>query len=184
MDTLSNIAVFLIDTLFSLYISIVVIRFLLALARASFHNQISQFIIKATNPVLFPLRRIIPSIGKIDTSAIVLALALILTKSFLILSLKGADINLIVLLIYSVVELVRTIIWIYIIALLIQAVLSWIANSNSASNPLVGILYSLTNPILHPIRNVVPNIGMVDISPFVAILGLHILLIIVNGLGV
>jgi YggT family protein len=184
MDTVSNIGVFLVDTLFSLYISVVVIRFLLALARANFYNQLSQFIVKVTNPVLVPLRRIIPSIGKLDTAAVVLALLLILAKTFLILNMKGAEISFVPLLVYAIVELIRTVIWMYIIALLIQAVLSWVGNSNTSANPLSDILYSLTNPILTPIRGVVPNFGMVDFSPFVAILGLNILLIIVNGLGV
>jgi len=184
MDTVSNIGVFLVDTLFSLYISVVVIRFLLALARANFYNQLSQFIVKVTNPVLVPLRRVIPSIAALDTSAVVLALLLILAKTFLILSMKGAAISVVPLLVYAVIELIRTVIWMYIIALLIQAVLSWVGNSNTSANPLSDILYSLTNPILNPIRRTVPNIGMVDISPLIAILGLNILLIIVNGLGV
>ena len=184
MDTVSNIGVFLVDTLFSLYISVVVIRFLLALARADFYNQLSQFIVKVTNPVLVPLRRFIPSIGKLDTAAVVLALMLIIAKTFLILFMKGAAIAIVPLLVYALVELIRTVIWMYIIALLIQAVLSWVGNSNNPANPIAGILYSLTSPILRPIRQVVPNIGMVDISPMVAILGLNILLIIVNGFGI
>ena len=183
MDTLVNVGVFLVDTLFSLYISVVVIRFLLALARANFYNQVSQFIVKVTNPVIVPMRRVIPAIGKLDTAAVVLALLLIIAKTFLILSMKGAAISIVPLLLYAIVELIRTVIWIYIIALLIQAVLSWVGNSNTSANPLAGILYSLTNPILNPIRRVVPDIGMVDISPLVAILGLNILLIIINGFG-
>ena len=183
MDTLSHIGVFLVDTLFSLYISVVVIRFLLALARANFYNQLSQFIVKVTNPVLVPLRRVIPTIGKLDTAAVVLALLLIIAKTFLILTLKGSAIGFVPLLVYAIVELIRTVIWMYIIALLIQAVLSWVGNSNTSANPLTGILYSLTNPILNPLRRIVPNIGMVDISPLIAILGLNILLIIVNGFG-
>ena len=183
MGTLSNIGIFLIDTLFSLYISIVVIRFILALSRADFYNQLSQFIVKATNPILVPLRRVIPSMGKLDTAAVVLALSLIFLKTWLIVQMKGTDISFAPLFVFSIIELIRTVIWMYIIALLIQAVLSWVGNSNNSSNPLAGILYSLTNPLLKPIRRVVPNIGMVDISPLLAILGLNILLIIVNGLG-
>lgn len=181
MDTLQKIGVFLVDTLFSLYIGAVVIRFVLALSRADFHNPFSQMIVKVTNPTLLPLRRFIPSLGKIDTSAIVLAISLIIIKMFLILAMRGAGIDFVSLFIFAVIELLRTIIWIYIIALIIQMVLSWVGNSQG--NPLTPILYSLIDPILRPIRNVVPMIGMIDFSPMVAVLGLNILRIIVNGFG-
>ncbi len=182
MGILQNIGIFLVDTLFTLYIYAVVIRFVLALSRADFYNQVSQMIVKVTNPALVPLRRFIPPIGKIDTSAIVLAVALIIVKTFLILAMSGVEMNFVGLIAYAIIELLRTIIWLYIIALILQAIISWIGNTHG--NPFVSILNNLTDPILRPIRNVVPNIGMIDLSPMVAILGLNILLIILNGFGV
>lgn len=181
MGTLQNIGIFLIDTLFTLYIYAVVIRFILALSRADFYNDISQFIVKVTNPVLVPVRRIIPSMGKLDTATIVLALALVFIKAFLIIAINGTSLNFVGLLFYSIIELIRIIIWMYIIALILQAVMSWFGNSHG--NPFASILHSLTAPILKPIRNVVPMIGMLDLSPMVAIIGLNVLLIIVNGFG-
>jgi YggT family protein len=182
MDILQNIGVFLINTLLSLYISIVIIRFLLALSRADFYNQLSQFIVKVTNPVLIPLRRIIPSIGKLDTALVVLALSLIFIKTILIALLTGEAINLIGFMLYSVFELLRSIIWIYIIALFIQSILSWVANGTS--NPLTGLIYSLTNPVLRPLRRRLPMLEGIDFSPMAAILGFYILLIIINGIGI
>ena len=79
MEALQNVGVFLVQTLFSLYIGAVLIRFLLALSRANFYNPLSQFLVKITNPVLVPLRRLIPAIGKLDTAAIVLAHAVGMT---------------------------------------------------------------------------------------------------------
>ena len=182
MGTLQNIGIFLVDTLFTLYIYAVVIRFLLALSRADFYNQISQFIVKITNPLLVPIRRIIPPVGKLDTATIVLALALVFSKAFLITILAGGTLSFGVLFFYTIIELIRVIIWMYIIALVLQAIMSWVGNTYG--NPLSSILNSLTNPILAPIRNVVPMVGMIDLSPMVAILGLNILLIIVNGFGI
>ena len=182
MGTLQNIGIFLVDTLFTLYIYAVVIRFLLALSRADFYNQISQFIVKITNPLLVPIRRMIPPVGKLDTATIVLALALVFSKAFLITILAGGTLSFGVLFFYTIIELIRVIIWMYIIALVLQAIMSWVGNTYG--NPLSSILNSLTNPILAPIRNVVPMVGMIDLSPMVAILGLNILLIIVNGFGI
>jgi len=77
-------------------------------------------------------------------------------------------------------ELIKTIIWVYIFALIIQAIISWVGNTQG--NPLIPLVNSLTNPLLKPIRKVVPLIGMMDLSPLVAILGLNILLIIVTNI--
>ncbi|MGB5599566.1 MAG: YggT family protein, partial [Thiothrix litoralis] len=129
MEALQNVGVFLVQTLFSLYIGAVLIRFLLALSRANFYNPLSQFLVKITNPVLVPLRRLIPAIGKLDTAAIVLALCLKVIQVLLLVALQGSDANLPVVLVYAIVDLLRTVIQIYIFALIIQAVLSWVGNS-------------------------------------------------------
>lgn len=181
MSILQNIGIFLVDTAFTLYIYAVILRFVLAMSRADFYNPISQTIVTITNPVLIPLRRMIPAMGKIDTAAVVLALALIFTKRLLILLMQGTSVSFIGLVFYAIIELLRTVIWLYIIAIILQAVMSWFGNSYG--NPFASILNSLVEPVLRPIRNVVPNIGMIDISPMIAILGLNILLIILDGLA-
>lgn len=181
MDALQNVGVFLVDTLFTLYIGAVLIRFLLALARANFYNPLSQFLVKITNPVLAPLRRLIPPLGKLDTAAVVLALGLMILKVFLLVGIQGDSVNFVTVIVFSVVELLRMVINIYIFALIIQAVLSWVGNSYG--NPLADLLNSMTDPILRPIRRVVPTIGMVDLSPMVAILLLYVVLIVLRSIG-
>jgi len=176
----SQIALFLIEAVFSLYIGAVVVRLLLGFARANFHNPLSQFLVKVTNPVLVPMRRFIPSIGKIDTSAVVLAYGLTIIKvSLLYLIIRGAVMFPESLLI-AAGELVKTIIWVYLIALILQAVISWVGSAQG--NPIAPLIHSLTNPIVRPIRKVVPTIGMMDLSPLVAILGLNVLLIVVSNI--
>lgn len=181
MGALQNVAVFLVDTLFSLYIGAVLLRLLLAMARANFYNPLSQFLVKMTNPVLVPMRRMIPAVGKIDTAAVVLALGLTIIKVFLLVAIKGAGAGFIGVVVYSVLELVRTVIHIYIFALVVQAVLSWVGNSYG--NPLADLLNSLTEPLLRPVRRFVPNVGMVDLSPMVAILLLYVVLIVFQSYG-
>lgn len=176
MAAMQNIGIFLIDTLFSLYIGAIILRFLLAWVRASFYNPLSQFLVKITNPVLIPLRRVIPAAGKIDTSAIVLALALTMLKLTLLDMLGYIGGNIVL---GSVLDLLKTVIHIYIFALIVQAVMSWVGNSHG--NPLADLLHSLTEPLLRPIRQFVPVIGMIDLSPMVALLLLYIVLIALNS---
>lgn len=176
----SQIAVFLVEVLFSLYIIAVVIRLLLGFARASFHNPLSQFLVRVTNPVLLPLRRFIPAIGSIDTSAILLAYGLTLVKISLLFLITRGAIMFPESLFVALGDLLKTIIWVYIIALILQAVISWVGSAQG--NPVSPLINSLTNPILRPIRKIVPLVGMMDLSPLVAILGLNILLIIVQNL--
>ena len=180
MNVLQQIGAFLIETLFSLYIGAVVLRMLLGYAGANFYNPLSQFLVKITNPVLVPLRRFIPSIGKIDTSAIVLALGLTVVKIVLLSLVVTGNINIISIILASVIDLIKVVIWVYIISLLIQAVMSWVGSAHG--NYVAPLILSLTTPLLRPIRNVIPNIGALDLSPLVAILILNILLIIVDSL--
>ena len=180
MNVLQQIGAFLIETLFSLYIGAVVLRMLLGYAGANFYNPLSQFLVKITNPVLVPLRRFIPSIGKIDTSAIVLALGLTVVKIILLSLVVTGNINIISIILASVIDLIKVVIWVYIISLLIQAVMSWVGSAHG--NYVAPLIQSLTTPLLRPISNVIPNIGALDLSPLVAILILNILLIIVDSL--
>ncbi len=175
----AEIAIFLIEAVFSLYIAAIIIRLLLGFSRADFHNPLSQFLVKITNPVLVPLRRFIPSIGKIDTSAVLVAYGLTVVKLSLIFLISRGAVMFPESLLWGFGELIKSIIWIYIIALIIQAVISWIGSAQG--NPVVPLVNSLTYPILKPIRKVVPLVGMMDLSPLVAILGLNVLLILVNS---
>lgn len=182
MTVLNNIAIFLVDTLLSLYIAAVLLRFLLGLSKAEFHNPISQFIVTITNPVLKPLRRVIPPIGRIDSATIVVLIGLQFLKLLLVALLGGGSANPAVLLYLSVFLLLDLALLIYIFALIIQAVMSWVnPGTYMGGNPLGSILYSLTQPILAPLSQVVPRLGMVDISSLVAILLLQIGRIILNG---
>jgi YggT family protein len=181
MEALQNIGIFLVEVLFSFYIGAILIRFLLALSRANFYNPLSQSLVKITNPALVPLRRMIPAIGKLDTAAIVLALGLKIIQTLLLVALQGSEANLLVVFVYAAIDLLRTVIYIYIVALVIQTVLSWAGNSHG--NPLADILHSLTEPLLRPVRQFVPVVGMMDFAPMVAMLLLYMVLIVLQSFG-
>lgn len=174
-----KILIYLVEVIFSLYIGAVIIRFLLGFSRADFNNPLSQFLVRITSPVLVPMRRFIPSIGKIDTSAILLAFGLTVIKIGLLLLLVG-QLNFPILLFEALGNLIIVIIWVYIFALILQAVMSWIGSAQG--NPIAPLINSLTAPIVRPIRKVVPLVGMMDLSPLVAIIALNVLLMIVNDI--
>lgn len=163
---------FLISTLFSLYILAVLLRFLLALVRADFYNPVSQFLVKATNPVLIPLRRVIPSAGKVDTSALVLMLALQMAALGLIALLRDGDTSFTALLILSIAELLGLVLNVFLFAILIQVIMSWI--NPGAYNPAVSLLYSITEPVLRPCRRLIPPFSGIDLSPLVALIGIQL----------
>jgi YggT family protein len=177
---LQQIGAFLIETLFSLYIGAVVLRMLLGYASANFYNPLSQFLVKITNPLLVPLRRFISSIGKIDTAAVVLALGLTVVKIVLLSLIIFGSVNIIGVFFTSIIDLIKVVIWIYIISLIVQAVMSWIGSAYG--NPVAPLIQSLTSPLLRPVRRVMPNIGALDLSPLVVILILNILLIIIENI--
>lgn len=169
---MTNPAIFIIDTLFSLYILAVMLRFLLQWAGAEFYNPISQFLVKATHPPLRILRRFVPPVGRIDTSSLVLVLALQMLADFSILMLKGVSIGIGALAILSITQLVSLLINIFIFAVFARALLSWLnpGTFNAASS----ILYSLTEPLLDVCRRFIPDLGGIDLSPLVALLLLQL----------
>ena len=175
---LTNPLEFLISTIFSLYILAVMLRFLLAALHADFYNPVSQFLVRVTSPLLNPLRRIIPTIGKLDTAALVLMLALQMASLTIILLLRGSDhLSLSALFFGSVVELLSLLLNVFIFAIIAQVILSWI--NPGTYNPATTLLYSLTTPILEPIQRHVPPVGGLDLSPLVALIVLQLLKMIV-----
>ena len=169
---LTDPIIFLIDTLFSLYILAVLLRFLLQWCGADFYNPISQFLVKATHPPLKILRRFVPSIGKIDTSSLVLVLALQMLADFSILLLKGVTINIGALTILSITQLISLLINVFIFAVFARAILSWV--NPGTFNAAASILATLTEPLLDLCRKVIPDLGGIDLSPLAALLLLQL----------
>ncbi len=164
--------VFLIDTLFSLYILAVMLRFLLQWMQADFYNPISQLLVKITHPPLRLLRRFVPSVGRIDTSSLVLALLLQILANLAILAIKGYSINIVGLAMLSFADLVKMLLDIFVYAIFAGAILSWFAPGSYSGA--ASLLYSLTEPLLNICRRVVPDLGGIDLSPLVALVLLQL----------
>ncbi len=170
----------IINTLFDLYILLVLLRFLLQMLRADFYNPISQFIVRVTTPPLRVLRRFIPSIRGQDTAAIVLCLLLIFAKFMILraLEVKAVHIGGVVapiigvsyggLLVFCIADLIALTFTVFLVAVIIVVILSWIAPGSN--NPVIGLVHRLAEPVLRPLRRVIPPVGGLDLSPLFATL--------------
>lgn len=171
---------FLISTLFSLYILAVMLRFLLGMVRADFYNPISQFLVKITNPLLVPLRKIIPGTGKIDVAAIILMLVLQLIMLAIIVALRGVSPPLLGLLLTAIGTLVILAINVFLFAIIVQVIISWV--NPGSYNPVNGLLSSLTSPVMRPIQRLLPPMSGIDLSPLFALIGLQVLKMLIQPL--
>ncbi|MDD2739358.1 MAG: YggT family protein [Methylomonas lenta] len=164
--------VFLIDTLCSLYILAVMLRFLLQWTQADFYNPISQFLVKITHPPLRIIRRFVPSVGRIDSSTLLLALVLQILANFAILAVKGMSISILALVILSFTDLLKMVLDIFVYAIFAGAILSWFAPGSYGGAS--SLLYNLTDPLLNVCRRVMPNLGGIDLSPLAALVLLQL----------
>lgn len=175
-----NATYFLVSTLFDLYLMVVLLRLWLQLARADFYNPFSQFIVKATHPVVAPLRRILPSIGSLDTATLVLALIIGMLK-VTVLSLLFGDgvLNPVAIAFTGPLVVLKEIFSLLFWVLIIRALLSWFSQGN---NPMELVLHQLTEPFLAPIRKILPPMGGLDLSVVIALISLQFIQLLLQDL--
>ena len=182
---------FIIGTLLNLYAAIVALRFVMQVVRADYYNPIAQFIVTATDPLLRPLRRVVPSVRRYDTASLLLCLLVLLVKLvlFKLLALGyapaiGTGLNVaamsgLQMVLAALVDIVYLFFNVFIFSLFIQALLSWLPNAGAS--PVAALLDSITAPVLRPVRRFVPPMGGLDLSVLVAIIGLYAVRIFVVG---
>jgi YggT family protein len=174
-----NIFSLIIDTFTTLYLMVILLRFVLQLARADFYNPISQFIVKATNPLVMPFRKIIPGVGGVDLASLVLAFAFqFLMIAIKLLVLAGGLPNIGSVLAISVVLVLGALLKLYFWSLLIMIVASWIAPGSS--HPILLLINQICEPIMQPFRRIMPNMGGLDLSPILVFLSLQVLSIVLS----
>lgn len=174
---LVNAGSYLISTLFGLYIIIVLLRFLLQMVRADFYNPLSQFIVKATTPVLNPLRRVIPGLFGIDIASLLLAYFLQYIENIILFALRGISVNPIFLLWHSIGSLLTLLLYIYFFAILIQVIISWV--SPGTYNTATALIHQITEPLMSPARRLLPPFSGFDLSPILVFVALNILIMFV-----
>jgi YggT family protein len=171
--------IFIVDTLLGLYELVLLLRLLLQLSRADFRNPISRAIVSITNPVIVPLRRILPPAGRVDTASVVAVIAASLAKLLIVNALAGFGLPPGLLLARMVaLDLVRLLLQTYFFAILIYVVLSLVAPG--ARSPAQSVLASLCEPLLSRIRRVIPPIADLDLSPLWAGIAIQALLLLLR----
>ena len=186
MHAINEISLYLIQTATGIYLLIMLLRFILQLVLADFYNPISQFLVRATNPLVLPLRRVLPAQGRFDPASLVLAILIQWLGIIALLWMSGAALPAISLMLaWSVVGVLGLLVKIYFFALLGMIILSWIAPG--ASNPAVYLMYQITEPVMAPFRSVLPAMGGLDFSPFLVFILINIVQIalhnVAEGLG-
>ena len=169
----TNPVVFLIHTLCGLYITLLLLRFILQWAQVPFTNPVSQFVIKLTSPVLRPLRRVIPTYRGLDLSTLVVAW---LVKSLELLLLTAVSKQMTPsfgVLLWSLPLLLRFVLQFFLFAVIARAILSWVRPD--PYHPLMIVLERITSPILRPVQRRLPPIGGIDLSPMAVMIGLIVL---------
>tara|TARA_B100001094_G_scaffold333446_1_gene412475 strand:+ start:5033 stop:5620 length:588 start_codon:yes stop_codon:yes gene_type:complete len=174
-----NAISYLITLLIDFYLILVLLRIWLQAAGADFYNPLSQFTVKATQPVLAPLRRAVPSMGRLDTAGIVLAIGVSLSKWCLLIALQGQPINLAITLFLAVLSCMKELGTLLFWMLIIRAVLSWVSQGYNAFEM---VLAQLTEPFMEPIRSRLPSLGGLDLSPMILIVLLNFINLLIPDL--
>lgn len=169
---------YLLKFFFDAVVMILILRVWLQLVKADFYNPLSQFIVKVSNPLVIPVRRIIPGLGGIDLATVLLALTFSVLEFIIIPMLNGGALDIVGALIVGSLALIKQVGFMLFIIMLIMAIMSWVVQGY---NPTMMIFQQLTEPFLRPIRQVIPSIGGLDLSILVAFLLLNIINIFLSS---
>lgn len=170
---------FLVRTLFELLIFIVLVRYFLQAFRASFFNPVTQSIVKISNPVLNPLRRILPKAGRHDWASLLVAFGLIVAMVWVLAAIKGLSVSAGALLLNSVYFIFLMVTNLFFWMILLRVVASWVSNDRS---PAMAFLDDLTDPLLRPVQRWLPPLGGIDLSPLAVLLLIQVVQITVGNL--
>ncbi|AJJ01702.1 YGGT family protein [Yersinia pseudotuberculosis] len=164
---------FLAKTVIDLYVMVLLLRIWMQWVHSDFYNPLSQFVVKITQPIVGPLRRVVPSLGPIDSASLLLAFLLMTIKYPLLLLIDSGSLSLSIYnLLFGLIALVKAVGYLIFWVMIIRALMSWISQGRS---PVDYLLLQLTEPLMAPIRRILPAMGGIDFSAMVVILILYLL---------
>jgi len=172
---MQNALTFIVKTLLDLYIITFILRFILQWLRADFRNPITQFIVRLTNPLVIPARRLIPSIRGIDTATIVVIMLLELAVTIVLINLTCMNSpQFIQIFGVMALRLAYMMLRIYLFVIFIYVLMSWISPGGSF-NPAANLLANIVEPVLRPFRRLIPSIAGIDLSALFALITIQAL---------
>lgn len=164
---------FILHTLTSLLVAVFLLRVVMPLVRADFRNPIGQAILQVTNPLVMPLRKVLPPARRVDVASIVALLLVQFAGTALMQGILGTGLALGPLVVGGLVDLARTVLQLYFWLVLIHVLLSWVAPGQYS--PGVQLVARLCEPLLRPVRRIIPPLGAFDLSPMFVLIGLQAL---------
>lgn len=171
---------YIVETLLSLVFYVFLLRLLLQIVRADFRNPLAQAIVRLTNPLILPLRRVLPPAGKLDTASIVAVVVIAFAEVGILYALRAGELPpALTWLRLAVLGILTKSLWAYFYAILLYALISLI--SPGQYSPVSALLDSLCEPILRPLRRLIPSVAGLDLSPLWALIALQALLILLRG---
>ncbi|MXZ82007.1 MAG: YggT family protein [Gammaproteobacteria bacterium] len=173
MPYIQNTLAFAIDTVLGLYLIVVLLRFVFQQCRADHRNPLSVAIIRLTDTPLRAFRRMVPGLFGIDMACLVLALAISMIQIALIMGVSGYSLDIPAIAVLALNDVLKTMIWILIIAILAAAIMSWFMRSY---HPVLYLAVQISEPVLRPFRSLLPAVGGLDLSPLLALFVLNLLL--------
>jgi len=173
MEAITYILRFAFDAL----LMILIIRIWLQWVKADFYNPLSQFIVKASNPLVVPLRRIIPGLGGVDLATILVAYVVATLKFVTLAAFSGESLGILAFYIGLLVLLKQAGFLLFMI-MIIMAIMSWVVQGYNAT---LMVFSQLTEPFLRPIRKIIPNMGGLDLSMLVAFLAMNVINILLSN---
>ena len=175
---MGNPLAFLVDTLAGLYTVALLLRFLLQLVRANFYNPISRALVQVTDPVLRPLRRVIPGVGGVDVAALVAMFVVTFVGIWLVTRIVGVPLGAVGLVAATVFQLLDLVLLTFIVTIVVQALLSWV--NPGVRSAAVSLLYQLNAPLLRPASRLLPPLGGLDLSPLFVVIALQFMRLLLN----
>ncbi|MEJ2129488.1 MAG: YggT family protein [Woeseiaceae bacterium] len=164
--------IFIIRTLVDLYIITFLLRIIMQWVRADFRNPLTQFILRVTSPLVVPLRRFVPAIGNLDTASLVVVLVLEHLVSVVLVSVTcGGEPQFMPIVSLTILRTIYLGLRVYLFVILVYVILSWV--NPGTFNPVSSLLASISEPVLRPLRSLIPPIGGLDLSALFALIGIQ-----------
>jgi len=182
MQAITEVGNYLIQTVVNLLLFVVLLRAVLCAVRADYYNPITQLIVRITGPVLNPMRKLLPTRGRLDLAAILLAIVLQAIGIVLAIALYGAMVPISPrLLLWACIGVLGLLINIYFFALLAMIIVSWVAAGSR--HPAILLLWQITEPVMAPFRRVLPPLGGLDLSPILVFILINVLQITLRNIA-